>query len=201
MKGFRVALALVGLTSAPALAAGKAEGPLAVLLVYILYAIIAACLVGWSFLVSLLARPRVELASKTLATRPMASFIMGLLCLGWLLLSFVIAEAAKGVGGLLVLVTLSILILCAMVGLPAIFVGLGRRASQYFPKNSSLPKELFVGALVLFAAGGFPWLGQLLLMGLLVWALGGSVLSLFAATPAAINKEPIHIEDNSADEL
>lgn len=180
MNRSTLTIGLWALTSMPAFAADKAQGPIAILVVYILYAVVACCLVGWSFLVSLLARPRVELASKTLNLRPMASFIMGLLCLGWLLLSFVIAEAAKGIGGLLVLVTLSILILCAMVGLPAIFVGLGRRASQYFPNESSLPKELFVGALVLFAAGGFPWLGQLLLLGVLVWALGGAVLSVFA---------------------
>lgn len=168
--------------SAPALA-GPAEGPLAGIAVYGLYGLLATCLVGWAFLVTTLVRSRVEMTAQVLQRRPLASFVMGLLSLGWLFLAAVVANAAPKVGGLLVVITLSILILCALVGLPAILVGLGRRASTLWEGSLSLPKEMLLGALILFSAGGFPWLGQLLLVGLLLWSCGGAVLGMFAGAP------------------
>lgn len=153
--------------------------------VYIIYTILAVSLVGWSLLVSVLARRKVELTAKVLQQRPLASFFMGLLSLGWLFLAGGIADkAGGGIGGLLVLVTLSILIFCALIGLPAILVGLGRRAAPLWDTRMNLPKELFLGALILFTAGGFPWLGQLLLLGVLIWSSGGAVLGFFAGDPA-----------------
>lgn len=150
---------------------------------YALYALVSTSLVAWSFLVVTLVRRRVELTAQVLQKRPLASFAMGLLSLGWLLLALFIAKAAKGVGGLLVVVTFSVLILCALVGLPAILVGLGRRASRLWEGQFGLPRELLLGAVILFAAGGFPWLGQLLLLGLLIWSCGGAVLGFFAGLP------------------
>lgn len=166
----------------PALA-GPLEKPLAGLAVCVLYCLLVVCLLGWAFLVTALVRPRVEATAQVLRKRPLASFLMGLLSLGWLFLSLVIAEALKGIGGLLVVFTLSVLLLCALVGLPAILVGLGRRASQTWGSHLSLPKEMLLGGGILFAAGGFPWLGQLLLVGMLLWSCGGAVLALFAGEP------------------
>lgn len=173
------ALALFAVLSTPALA-GPFEGPLAGIAVYGLYGLLSICLVGWAFLVTALVRPRVELTAQVLQKRPLASFVMGLLSLGWLFLAIFIAGAAPAIGGLFVVITLSILILCALVGLPAILVGLGRRASILWEGRLSLPKEMLLGAAILFAAGGFPWLGQLLLVGLLLWSCGGAVLGFFA---------------------
>jgi hypothetical protein len=105
---------------------------------------------------------------------------MGLLSLGWLFLALIIGDKSGGLGAILVIVTFSILILCALVGLPAILVGLGREASRLWESNLGLPRELLLGGAILFAAGGFPWLGQLLLLGLLIWSSGGAVLGFFA---------------------
>jgi len=105
---------------------------------------------------------------------------MGLLSLGWLLLSLVIAKSAGPVGGLLVVGTVSVLILCALVGMPAILIGLGRRASWMFEGALGVPRQLVLGALLLFAAGGLPWLGYLLLAGVFLWSLGGAVLGFFS---------------------
>ena len=168
--------------STPALA-GPVEGPLAGIAISLLYGLLSSCLVGWAFLVTTMVRPRVELTAQVLQKRPLASFVMGLLSLGWLFLAVAIANAAPRLGGLLVVVTLSLLVLCALVGLPAILVGLGRRASSLWEGRLSLPKEMLLGAAILFAAGGFPWLGQLLLIGLLLWSCGGAVLGFFAGGP------------------
>jgi hypothetical protein len=178
----RRTLFLMAALAMPAVA-GPADGALAGLAVYGLYGLMSCFLVGWAFLVTTLVRPRVELTAQVLQKRPLASFLMGLLSLGWLFLAVVIANAAPGLGGLLIVVTLSILILCALVGLPAILVGLGHRASQLWDRHLSLPKEMLLGAVILFTAGGFPWLGQLMLIGLLLWSCGGAVLGFFAGGP------------------
>lgn len=172
----------------PALAKGGAEPVLAILIVYVIYGIISACLMGWSLLVMAVGRRRVEATSMTLQNRPLASFVMGVLCIGWLLLSLGIAEAVKGLGGLLVLFTLSVLTICALVGMPAILVGLGRRIAPLWGRPVSVIHEMLIGGVVLAAAGGFPWLGQLLLVGMLVWSSGGAILSMFAS-PSTKTKE------------
>jgi hypothetical protein len=174
-----LALLLCVLLSGPAAAAGAQQFWAGVGL-YVLYAMVACCLLGWSFLVTVMVRKRVELTARVLQQRPLASFFMGLLSLGWLILSFVVGQAAGGLGVLLILATLTILILCALIGLPAILVGLGRRASRMFDGYLGLPKQLSLGALILFSAGGFPWLGQLLLIGVLLWSSGGAVLGFFS---------------------
>ena len=186
----RRTLSLIGLLSTSAVA-GPAEGPLAGVAVYGLYALVACCLVAWAFLVTALVRPRVELTAQVLQKRPLASFVMGLLSLGWLFLAVFNAKAAPRIGGLLVVVTLSMLILCALVGLPAILVGLGRRASTLWEGRLNLPKEMLLGAAILFGAGGFPWLGQLLLVGLLLWSCGGAVLGFFAGGPRETREEAV----------
>lgn len=181
----RVLLALL-LLATPALAKpGDANLP-GILILYLLYGIIAVCLTGWSFLVLLMAREKVEAAARTLGQRPLASFVMGLLCFGWLLLSLGLAKGWGGLGGLLVLITFSVLILCALLGFPAILLGLGRRAGVALNLAAWAARDVGLGALVLLSAGGFPWLGQLLLVGLTIWACGGAVLSLLAGneTPA-----------------
>ena len=176
------------LLSTPALA-GPAEGPLAGIAIYGLYGLLSMCLVGWAFLVTTMVRSRVELTAQVLQKRPLASFVMGLLSLGWLFLAVAIANAAPRLGGLLVVATLSLLILCALVGLPAILVGLGRKATTLWEGHLTLPKEMLLGAAILFAAGGFPWLGQLLLIGLLLWSCGGAVLGFFAGGPREVPRE------------
>lgn len=180
-------LALVAL-SAPAWAApGDANLP-GLLILYLLYGIISFCLAGWSFLVLLMARGKVENTARTLGQRPLASFVMGMLCFGWLLLSLALANSLGGLGGFLVLVTLSVLTLCALLGFPAILMGLGRRASAALHLSSWAAREVALGALVLFSAGGFPWLGQLLLAGLTIWACGGAVLGLLAGNVAVTSE-------------
>jgi hypothetical protein len=183
-------LTLMAGLATPALAR-PAEGALVGIAIYGLYSLLSCFLVGWAFLVTTLVRPRVELTSQILQKRPLASFFMGLLSLGWLFLAVFIANAAPRIGGLVVVATLSVLILCALVGLPAILVGLGRRASQLWDSKLSLPKEMLLGALILFAAGGFPWLGQLLLVGLLLWSCGGAVLGFFAGGPREAREEAV----------
>ena len=176
----------------PAVAAGPVEKAVVGVAFYAIYALVALCLVGWSFLVTALVRRRVELTARVLQRRPLASFLMGLLSLGWLLLSLIIGDKAGGLGGLLVVVTFSILILCSLVGLPAILVGLGGRASEMWESSASLPRKLLLGAAILFSAGGFPWLGQLLLVGVLLWSCGGAVLGFFSGEPgeaAATNSQ------------
>ena len=180
----RPALALL-LLSTPALAKGDEANLPALLMLYMLYGIVAVCLTGWSLLVLLMARGKVEAAARTLGQRPLASFVMGLLCFGWLLLSLGLAKGLGGLGGLLVLITLSILILCALLGFPAILLGLGRRAGLAFNLGAWAARDVGLGALVLLSAGGFPWLGQLLLAVLTVWACGGAVLSLLASTKSS----------------
>lgn len=171
---------IIALLAAPALAKGGAEPLLVAVLVYLIYMIVSSCLVGWSLLVLAVGRRRVETTSKTLQDRPLASFVMGLLCLGWLLLSLGLAKPLGGLGGLLVLFTLSALVICALVGLPAILFGLGRRLAPLWGRPVSVIQEMLMGGFVLMAAGGFPWLGQLMLVGMLIWSCGGSVLSMFA---------------------
>lgn len=183
-------LSLLLLLSTGSLAATGPEKLLVGILVYIFYTMVAICLVGWSFLVTTLVRRRVELTSQVLQTRPLASFAMGLLSLGWLFLSLVVGDKAGGLGGLLIVATLTVLILCALVGLPAILVGIGRKAAPLWGGSFSLPRQLLLGSLILFTAGGFPWLGQILLLGLLVWSSGGAVLGFFAGSPIQeVNEE------------
>lgn len=176
----RLALALLLGLTIPALAEGPGERLVFGLLAYIVYGFVVLCLLGWSFLVTVLVRPRVELTARVLQKRPLASFFMGLLSLGWLFLALVIGDKSGGLGVILVVATFSILILCALVGLPAILVGLGRRASALWERKMSLPLEIVLGGGILFAAGGFPWLGQIMLLGLLIWSSGGAVLGFFA---------------------
>lgn len=180
---------LLLLVCSSSLAAPGPEKLLAGILIYIFYTMVAICLVGWSFLVTTLVRKRVELTSQVLQTRPLASFVMGLLSLGWLFLSLVVGDKAGGLGGLLIVATLTILILCALVGLPAILVGVGRKAAPLWGGSFSLPRQLLLGSLILFTAGGFPWLGQILLLGLLVWSSGGAVLGFFAGSPQQDSEE------------
>lgn len=180
-------LALALLTACPALADSGGEKVLIGVVAYLLYALIVVCLVGWSFLVTVLVRRRVELTARILQKRPLASFAMGVLSLGWLILSLVIGGQAGGLGGVLVLVTLSILILCALVGMPAILIGLGRRADHLWGGRVSLPRQLLLGSAILFAAGGFPWLGQLLLFGVVIWSSGGAVLGFFAGDSSELD--------------
>ena len=154
-----------------------------VLRFYVVYSVLAFCLLGWAILVVLTARGRVEGAAHTLGQRPLASFIMGMLCFGWLLLALGLAQPLGDLGGLLVAFTMVVLSLCALLGLPAIFMGLGRRASLSLGVASLALREVVLGALVLFAAGGLPFLGWLLLGGVTLWAAGGAVLSLLAGQP------------------
>jgi hypothetical protein len=166
-------------------------------MLYLLYGVLCVCLLGWSFLVLLMAGPRVEAVAATLRRRPLASFVMGALCCGWLFLALALSKSLGPLGGLLALITLSLLILCALLGLPAILIGLGRRASLAVGLSapavglpSSAFREVALGALVLLSAGGLPWLGQLLLVGVTLWASGGAVLSLLAGgTPSPQSKE------------
>ncbi len=189
----RHALVILGFLAAPALAKGGAEPLLVAVLVYLVYLIVSSCLVGWSLLVLAVGRRRVETTSKTLQDRPLASFVMGLLCLGWLLLSLGLAKPLGGLGNLLVLFTLSALIIGSLVGLPAILVGLGRRLAPLWGRPLSVIQEMLVGGAVLAAAGGFPWLGQLMLVGMLIWSCGGAVLSMFAGESSK-REEPLDDE-------
>lgn len=184
MRGVAVRVTGLLALATPALAEPGDANLRGLLFLYLLYGIVSFCLAGWSFLVLLMARGKVELTARTLSQRPLASFVMGMLCFGWLLLSLALAKTLGGLGGLLVLITLSVLTLCALLGFPAILIGLGRRASEALHLSSWPAREVGLGALVLFSAGGFPWLGQLLLAGLTVWACGGSVLGLLAGGPA-----------------
>ncbi len=170
--------ALLGLLCPPAWAQG--EHPGGVLILFIIYGFLAASLLGWSVLVLLTARARVERTFQTLGQRPLASFVMGLLCCGWLLLSLGLAKALPGVGGLLVLVTLSVLTFCSLLGLPAILLGVGTRAHQALGTTRTALHQLGLGALILFSAGSLPWLGWLMLAGVAIWACGGAVLALLA---------------------
>lgn len=189
MKNISSIVILVLFLSATAMAKGGPEGLLVGILAYILYAFVSLCLVGWSFLVTTLVRRRVELTANVLQKRPLRSFAMGILSLGWLFLSGVVGSKAGGAGVILILATISILTLCALVGMPAILIGLGRRASRMWGGHLSIPRQLLLGSAILFAAGGFPWLGQILLFGLLVWSSGGAVLGFFAGEPRADEDE------------
>lgn len=182
------------LLSTAALARDDANLP-GLLILYLLYGIVSVCLTGWSFLVLLMARSKVEGAARTLGQRPLASFVMGLLCFGWLLLSLGLAKGLGGLGGLLVLVTLSVLVLCALLGFPAILLGLGRRAGVALNLAAWAVRDVGLGALVLMSAGGFPWLGQLLLVGLTIWACGGAVLSLLAGGESPAESSGLRPED------
>lgn len=183
MRRLFVTLSLFTWCALPA-AAGPMEKMVTGVAFYAVYSMVAVCLVGWSFLVTALVRPRVELTARLLQKRPLASFFMGLASLGWLLLSLIVGNKAGGIGGVLVVATFSVLILCSLVGMPAILYGLGDRVWAMTEGKPSLPKKLLLGSLVLFSAGGFPWLGQLLLLGVLVWSCGGAVLGFFAGEPA-----------------
>jgi hypothetical protein len=164
--------------------AAHAEGGAGLLIFYVAYPFLAFCLLGWSTLVLLMARPRVEEAAATLGRRPLACFVMGMLCLGWLILALALAKPLGRLGGLLVLFTLLVLGFCILLGLPAILMGLGRRASASLALAPVDVREVALGAVVLFAAGGLPFLGWLLLIGVALWAAGGAVLSLLAGKPS-----------------
>jgi hypothetical protein len=170
----------MALSTMPAFAQG--DNPARLVWIYLSYAILCGCLLGWSFLVLLIARSKVEGAAHTLGQRPLASFVMGMLCCGWLLLSLSIQAAIGPLGGLLVAMTLCLLMLCALLGLPAILMGLGRRASVALGLGPSVIRDVTLGAAVLFAAGGLPFLGWLMLAGVTLWACGGAVLSLLAGS-------------------
>jgi hypothetical protein len=157
------------------------------LLLYFLYAIFSGCLLGWSFLVLLMAGSKVEAAARTLGQRPLASFVMGMLCCGWLLLSLTLPAAIGPPGGLLVAITMCLLMLFALLGFPAILMGLGRRASIALGLSPSVLREVGLGAAVLFAAGGLPFLGWLMLVGVTLWACGGAVLSLLAGNGKSLS--------------
>lgn len=178
------ALLLLG-GSAPAAAQGQDGNPGGVLMLFLIYGILAGSLLGWSVLVLLMAPGKVESAARSLAARPLACFVMGLLCCGWLLLSLGLARPLGRPGGLLVVLTLSVLVVCSLLGLPAILTGLGRRAGHALGWSSNALHEVAMGAVILFSAGSLPWLGWLLLAGIAVWACGGAVLSFLAGSSAA----------------
>ncbi len=183
---------LLGLSSTAWAQAPGSQKLLVALLVYPLYAVISWCLVGWSMLVLALAKQRVETAALTLSRRPLASLIMGVLSLGWLVLAGALAKNIGPLGGLLMAVTLSVLLVCSLLGLPAILLGLGRRCRPHFAATSSTARDMGLGALVLFSAGGLPWLGQLMLFGVLVWACGGAILSAFVGSTPLTSSQTEH---------
>lgn len=178
-----LALFLLVLTAAPVWAAPGNPGNLVgVLLLVLLYGILSASCIGWALLAVVVWRPRVQKAGRLLNQRPGASFFMGLLSLGWWLLSIAVAERIK-VFGLVVVLTSVLLIGLVMAGLPALLVQLGRGLMHLEERNFGPVMQVILGGCLLFLAGGLPWLGWLLLLGSGLTAAGSSLLSYFIPEP------------------
>lgn len=159
--------------------AWAAPGPdklIGLLLVYLVYFAVVLCAVGGALFAAVVLRARVESAGHALEKRPGASWLMGVLSLGWLLLSFGIAERAPGLGIFAVL-TVVLLVGLVLLGLPALLSRLGHGLLRLDEREASPARRIGLGGALLFLAGGFPWLGQLLLVMAFLTSGGAALLS------------------------
>ena len=167
------------LATVPAWALPPAGHLGAIVLLYMVYGICATACLGWALLAAVVWRRKVRGAARALSRKPTPSLIMGVLALGWVLLSIGIAENAGGLFGALAMVMLLIFIGLLMAGLPGLLQKLGRGFLQLQGNEGSPPREIFWGAVLIFSAGAFPYLGWLLLLGAGVTSAGGALLSMF----------------------
>ncbi len=181
LAGFLVSLPLAAW-------AGPAQNLAAFFFLYLVYFAICLCAVGWALFSAVVWSERVRRSGGALQKRPGASFFMGLLSIGWLLLSMGMAEAAPA-AGILVLFTLVFLVGLVLLGLPALLARLGGGLLRLDDRQATPLRQIAVGGFLLFLAGGFPWLGQLLLLMAFLTAAGSALLSFVMAEARAADED------------
>ncbi|MCA9796417.1 MAG: hypothetical protein KC910_31635 [Candidatus Eremiobacteraeota bacterium] len=159
--------------------AWAAPGPdkvVGLLLLYLAYFALVCCAVGFALFSAVVFNARVRSAGLALEKRPGASWLMGVLSIGWLLLSFGIAERAPGLG-IFAVITVVLLVGLVLLGLPALLSRLGQGLLRLDEREASQARRIALGGALLFLAGGFPWLGQLLLVMAFLTSAGAALLS------------------------
>lgn len=141
------------------------------LLLAAVYLVVSATVIGWTILVSALAPKRVLRARSAQARRPWLCLVLGTCQLLAVLLLLGGAERVKLLG-LLGLMGLVALFGQAVIGLAAFQSRLGQAVAQLAGRRFRPLGQLVAGGVVLALAGGFPYVGQVLLVMLALVGVG-----------------------------
>jgi len=138
---------------------------------YLGYGLVALTVIGWSVLVAALAPKRVLRARAAQARRPWLCLVLGFSQLLAVLLLMGASERVKllGIAGLLGLIAL---FGQAIIGLAAFQSRLGQAVGQLAGRRLRPLGQLVAGGIVLALAGGFPYVGQVLLAMLALVGVG-----------------------------
>ncbi len=109
---------------------------------------------------------------------PSRCVVLGLVdVLGSILLVILVSRLLGGVGRLLAVVLLLTAVGLLLVGLPGLLSALGERVLVLADRAGSRALATGVGAVVLCAAGLFPWVGQAVLFLALLAAIGAAAMA------------------------